>query len=31
MNLIAHWIKSFFLWEFVKAHWLKIFRNGALG
>src|SRR5688572_32775397 len=22
--MIAHWIKSFFLWEFVKAHWLTL-------
>ena len=22
--IIAHWIKSFTLWEFVKAHWLTL-------
>ena len=22
--MIAHWLKSFFLWEFVKAHWLTL-------
>ena len=22
--MIAHWIKSFTLWEFVKAHWLTL-------
>ena len=22
--IVTHWIKSFFLWEFVKAHWLTL-------
>ena len=22
--MIAHWIKSFTLWEFIKAHWLTL-------
>ena len=24
MRLVAHWIKSFLLWELVKAHWLTL-------
>ncbi|MCC6483154.1 MAG: NADH-quinone oxidoreductase subunit I, partial [Sphingomonadaceae bacterium] len=24
MKMIAHYIKSFTLWEFVKAHWLTL-------
>ena len=22
--MVAHWIKSFFLWEFILAHWLTL-------
>jgi hypothetical protein len=30
-SALAHFVKSFTLWAFVKTHWLMITRYGAVG